>query len=228
MLKIKIKEENLKKSSTELLLENTMNDKLSTIIRSNILENNLWDMEELQKRIVPIIKDCEIFISYSHGDEKLALNLANQLQNKGNKVFIDCYFWKDIDAYLKKYNDKYSKNQNGSYDYSKVNQAASSFYMILSDAIVETIGSAKIFISVIGKSTINDRTYSPWIYLENKIVSKRPNAKMKSKMDLLLNSICNHQKVSFPVINNEYIEAQSFQDILDIMDAYDWSDENES
>ena len=153
------------------------NSKINTRLSENLNEyilnssNGVINMEELQKKVTPIIKDIDIFISYDHADSKKALYLARQLEHYDYKVFLDSLFWENIDEITDSFNRKYNANGN-SLNYQKIKKSISTFNMILTDSIIETVRNSKFFIFVRNQDSKNDsRTKSPWIYLENKIAA---------------------------------------------------------
>lgn len=135
--------------------------------------NGVINMEDLQKKVTPIIKNIDVFISYDHADYKKAYYLAKRLESYGYKVFLDSLFWKNIDKIIDLFNKKYNKNNNGnSLNYQKIKKSISTFNMILTDSIIETVRNSKFFIFIRNQDLQNDyRTESPWIYLENKIAA---------------------------------------------------------
>lgn len=155
------------------------NSKVNTKSLENLNEyilnssNGVINMEDLQKEITPIIKDIDVFISYDHADYEKACYLAKCLEHYGYKVFLDSLFWKKIDKIIDLFNKKYNKNNNdNSLNYQKIKKSISTFNMILTDSIIETVRSSKCFIFIRNQDSENDsRTRSPWIYLENKIAA---------------------------------------------------------
>jgi len=198
MYKIVIDSKKLNIRSEYIFSKSTLNCE----IRDKILEflpsgtDNSINMEDIQKAIVPIVKNIDIFFSYNHDDEIQVKRLAEFFIRKGYRVFLDCLFWKSIDEALDNFNMKYNKNLNGSFDYTKSKLASSTFNMILSDSIIETVKNSKVFVYVKSDSSEKDsRTVSPWIYLENKIANSvsvdkvklfedsKPNPKILFKLD---------------------------------------------
>lgn len=152
-----------------------VNEKLSENLYDYILNssNGVINMEAIQEKVTPIIKNIDVFISYDHADYEKARYLAKCLERYGYKVFLDSLFWKNIDKIIDLFNKKYNANNNGnSLNYQKIKKSISTFNMILTDSIIETVRNSKCFIFIRNQDTENDsRTRSPWIYLENKIAA---------------------------------------------------------
>lgn len=173
LYKLFIDSENIDSSCS---LENSkVNTKLSENLKEYILNssNGVINMEDLQKQVTPIIKGIDVFISYDHTDYKKAYYLAKRLESERYKVFLDSLFWKNIDEITNLFNEQYNLSDDGkSYDYWKAKKTISTFNMILTDSIIETVRNSKIFIFIGNQDLQNDyRTESPWIYLENKIAA---------------------------------------------------------
>ncbi|MGX1195715.1 hypothetical protein [Metabacillus sp. SLBN-84] len=118
--------------------------------------------------------DADIFLSHSHGDQRLTLAFAAMLKdNFGLNAFIDSAVWGYADNLLKKIDEEYCKNETGAtYDYNKRNFSTSHVHMMLSGALAKMMDKAEclIFIntpnSLSTKDVIEKRTKSPWIYNE--------------------------------------------------------------
>lgn len=117
----------------------------------------------------------DVFLSYSHDDEELALLFAGFLKHQfGLKVFIDELFWGSADELLRKLDNKYCKKEKGSYDYSKRNFTTTHVHAMLSTAIARTINNSEVVMFLNSEKSIykvkdeveKDRTLSPWIYEE--------------------------------------------------------------
>lgn len=127
----------------------------------------------------------DVFLSYSHDDEKLALSFASFLKTEFNlNVFIDKLFWGSADKLIYELDNKFCKKSNGTYYYKKRNFTTTHVHAMLSTAIARTIYNSEIIIFINSeKSTYNlkneigkNRTLSPWIYEEiffTSIISKR-------------------------------------------------------
>lgn len=117
----------------------------------------------------------DVFLSYSHDDQEIALLLAGFLRHQfGLKVFIDELFWGSADKLLQSLDERYCKKAYKKYDYKKRNFTTTHVHAMLSTAIAKTIDNSEIIIFLnTEKSTYKlkdeickERTLSPWIYEE--------------------------------------------------------------
>ena len=132
------------------------------------------DATKISEDWFPDVKS-DIFISHSHADENLAINLSGWIySNLGLKCFIDSCVWGYSNDLLKKIDDKYCYQKDSkTYNYSKRNFSTSHIHMMLSTALMNTIDNTEcvIFINTPNSieniyDTVNNSTYSPWIYSE--------------------------------------------------------------
>lgn len=191
-------------------------------VKKILCENINIKMEDLQKKITPIISDCDIFISYSHKDEDLAKNVASSLISLGKKVFLDNLYWGSIDEALKIYDEKNCKLGKDNYSYSKRNKSTAIFHMILIDSIYKTIKTCKTFIFIENKDIFNKdnklyETYSPWIYFEIETANQiAPNYKQ------LVEKYSFENKVTFPIDLKNFVEVKSLESLIDIIRQDDY------
>ena len=193
---------------------------LNLEVEECLMNNSTIRMEELQKNIIPII-NSDVFISYSHKDTKYAKTLAETLQLHELSTFVDCFYWKSIDDALKIYDNLYCKKKSGSYDYEKRNKSTATFHMILADSIIDVVKNSKVFIRLISTnySDSNDRTISPWIYLENKVAELCPNEKIKDNKILVHDSLKEHY-ITFKTTNKGFIDVYNIKELIDILYTY--------
>lgn len=131
----------------------------------------------------------DVFISHSHSDLNKAHFLACWLEtNCGLKCFIDADVWGNAFALLNELDRTHCRYRRDAfgviYDYEEHNLCTSHVFSMLSIALMEAIDNIEcpIFIetgnSVPLKSTIQEKTLSPWIFEEvnfmNKLPRKRP------------------------------------------------------
>lgn len=178
--------------------QNRVIDDLDRITKTCVINAN--DLEELW---FPNI-ECDIFISHSHKDVKLVNKLAMWIYDVFQlKSFIDATVWGHSEVLMKKINDTYSKNNSGGYDYKKVINVANHVNMILMTAILKVIDSSKcvFFLNTPNsispvKDSIEQATYSPWIYSEimfTHIIDK--NRKFKGLDSSLSESLKHHDDI---------------------------------
>lgn len=191
------------------IIEND-NDNLNNKLKKILTENVVLSMEQIQKLITPIIMECDVFISYSHKDEKKAKYIAYELMKTGKKVFFDYLYWGNIDDALKVYDDKNCKKDNNYYSYEERNKSTSIFHMILVDSIWRTIENCKTFILIkTQNSSILEKTYSPWIYLEVEIVNR-----LKPVKSPFLEHYSSKNIITFPLKIDDFIEVNSIDELI--------------
>ncbi|NHB94694.1 hypothetical protein [Photorhabdus cinerea] len=141
-------------------------------IKKFMLKNeiNILDHSSFIKNWFPKT-GCHIFLSHSHGDVEVVTLIANALYLKcGIKSFIDSYFWKNVDAAIMEIDKKYNEISPDLYCYNGSLKTSSNFYMILSNALSESIHESDSFFFICTNynsgSSDKDRkkTFSPWIY----------------------------------------------------------------
>lgn len=139
--------------------------------------------------------ECDIFLSHSHKDEKLAKGLAGWLNRYfGLKVFIDSCVWGYSLELQKKIDDKYCGSKTSAdptlYDYQSVIYSTSHVNMMLSTALTMMLDKAEsVFLlstpNVITVKDTIDQTESPWIYHEismTKMVRKKNLSEYRKKV----------------------------------------------
>lgn len=121
-----------------------------------------------------------IFISHSHKDVNLAKYIANKLYAcYGIKSFIDSEFWGCVDEIISDINHKHFTcgDDNDQLSYEPCMRVASNFYLILADALLDAIrlSDSCWFLntsnSIHCNESLEEATYSPWIYSELKYTS---------------------------------------------------------
>lgn len=155
-------------------LESELTDSFEEILNDVTDENDVISGEDFINTWFPTT-NYDVFLSYSHDDEELALMFAGFLKNRFKlNVFIDSLFWGSADELLWKIDKKYCIKDNGDFDYKKRNFTTTHVHAMLATAIAKTIDSSEIVIFLnSGKSTYKvkeeikkNRTLSPWIYEE--------------------------------------------------------------
>lgn len=136
----------------------------------------------MQKDWFPDVK-ADVFISHSHGDEKLAVALAAWLrENFQITAFIDSCIWEFADNLLLLIDKKHCwQEKTKNYNYNLRNYSTSHVHMMLATALSKMIDKTEcLFFLKTKKSTIEDgiktKTLSPWIYSEieiSKIIQKK-------------------------------------------------------
>lgn len=156
-----------RKNEQKLLID----DFLETVTNAE----GVIDGEQLSRVWFPIDR-YDIFLSYSHTDEDLAMLLVGFLENVFKlKVFMDALVWNSADDLLKVIDNKYCLQEDKKhYDYRKRNFSTSHVHSMLSTAIAKAIDHSEvIFFLNTSNSTYKlkdffttEHTLSPWIYQE--------------------------------------------------------------
>lgn len=144
------------------------------ILRFVTDEHGVIDGSNLQNLNFPFAHPhYDVFISYSHNDEELALYLTAYLRNKRLNVFLDSTIWNSADGLLNAIDRQYSWAEDRiHYDVTKRNFTTSHVHAMLSMAMLEAIRRSEccLFIesphSLTLKSGVETKTLSPWIYEE--------------------------------------------------------------
>lgn len=121
----------------------------------------------------PSIKS-NVFISHSHADRDLAIQLAGWLKEKFHlSSFIDSCVWGYSEDLLKRLNNFYRGDKNKNYDYATVIRTTGHVNMMLSTALTKMIDDCEAIIFINTPSSISAKDYikgnitnSPWIYSE--------------------------------------------------------------
>lgn len=154
-------------------------EKQKTEIRSKlnsyITQDGVIDGAQIQKDWFPQV-NADIFISHSHADEQLAINLACWLYDNFNLVaFIDSCVWGYANDLLKQIDERYCRKETEDlYDYGKRNYSTSHVHMMLMTALNKMIDKTEcvFFLNTENSVLLKDiehKTLSPWIYGEIEI-----------------------------------------------------------
>lgn len=156
--------------SIDLKNKKNIEENLEAFIIDGVIDGTF-----LQEEWFPQI-NADIFISHSHMDLRLVYCLVGWLfENFKLKTFVDSNVWGFSDDLLKKIDDKYCVNkiaESKSYSYEKRNYSTSHVHMMLSVALNKMIDKTEclFFIntpsSVSITDTVQNATFSPWIYSE--------------------------------------------------------------
>lgn len=119
--------------------------------------------------------NADIFLSHSHKDEALAIDLAAWLYQEFRlKTFIDSTIWGNSSELLRKIDDKYCKLSDGeTYSYSMRNQSTTYVHLILATALTKMMDKTECLFFLNTPSSLSissvdnkEKTNSAWIYHE--------------------------------------------------------------
>ncbi|WRG58287.1 toll/interleukin-1 receptor domain-containing protein [Helicobacter pylori] len=134
--------------------------------RKDIILNHRELQEAFFSPFKPQLKNAQVFLSHSHADINMALEVKNYLENQTkHKVFIDSLFWDYKDDVLNKL-ARYD-------DISKIEDA---FTLILRESLQDMIEKCPYFVFLQSKNSVSNQglsqiTYSVWIYEELRIAN---------------------------------------------------------
>jgi hypothetical protein len=151
------------------LIESEIGSNLKEYVKDGVIDGS-----KLSDEWFKTIKS-DVFISYSHNDEEIAMVLSGYLEKEfGLNIFVDSFFWGSADALLKDIDDTYCKKDCGEYDYQKSNFSTSHVHAMLSTAIIKVMDQSEIVIFLntdnsipkVDNTILESYTQSPWIYEE--------------------------------------------------------------
>ena len=159
----------------------------------------------------------DIFLSHSYKDIKLALSVAGKLwEDHGLKVFVDSGVWLNSEDLLKIIDNRYCRStESGLYNYKERNHSTAHVHMMLINSLNNVIDNSEaIFFlntpnSISASDTIQQRTFSPWIFSEieaTKLIKKKTpkrferNTRLFSEYEnnyVALNESTNEMRISY-------------------------------
>ena len=154
--------------------KNALECQVKKILHEVTNADGIIDGEKLSRTWFPV-SHKDVFFSYSHNDEKLALTISGILSDLfGLNIFMDSLIWGSADSLLREIDNQYCKQSDGNYNYTKRNFSTSHVHAMLSTSIMRAMDQTEaIFFLNTSKSSYklkdgfaNENTLSPWIYEE--------------------------------------------------------------
>jgi hypothetical protein len=134
----------------------------------------------------PEIK-ADVFISHSHRDRRLALELAGWLSTTLRITpFVDSDVWGNSDYLLREIDDALCWSaERGVYSYERRNESTSHVHMMLATALSKMIDATECVLFINTPNSITpaeavEKTLSPWIFYELATVAQ---TRRRSPMD---------------------------------------------
>ncbi|QQX45847.1 TIR domain protein [Helicobacter pylori] len=138
--------------------------------RKDIILNHRELQEAFFSPFKPQLKNAQVFLSHSHADINMALEVKNYLENQTkHKVFIDSLFWDYKDDVLNKLAE-YA-------EYDDISGIEDAFTLILRESLECMIKKCPYFVFLQSNNSVSFNqnllkiTYSAWIYEELKIAN---------------------------------------------------------
>ena len=142
-------------------------------LKEYIVDSKTLDGNKIMRDCFPKIDDVNVFISHSHADEDIAIQLANIIyKNLGAKSFIDSMVWDYADELLKEIDNIYCMQDDGYYSYSNRNRTTSYVHMMLATSLTQMMDKCDCIIFIDTPNSLNQKilgettTFSPWIFHE--------------------------------------------------------------
>jgi len=183
-------------------------EKVISLLQSYTIGSGTLNGTKIQSDWFPEI-NADVFISHSHDDEAMALNLAGWLYVAfGIRSFIDSSVWGYAPDLLKLIDDKHCKIEGSDvYDYNKRNGSTSHVHMMLSVALAKMIDRTEcvLFLNTPSSLTIKDATAtvgSPWLYNE---IALCDIVERKTPSTLIKKSSTNFSRIDESRVPVEYI-----------------------
>jgi hypothetical protein len=179
--------------------------KVTSVLDEYLKENKVLDGDKMREDWFPLVK-ADIFISHSHADIDLAINLAGWLYTHFRiTAFIDSMIWGYANELLKQIDAKYCMDSEKKiYYYSLRNNSTSHIHIMLSTALTKIIDKIECFFfiktnnSITTERAINEAgTYSPWIYSEiemSRLVRKKSLKHYRQISDLEMKTFSERNK----------------------------------
>lgn len=174
---------------------------------NNVLSTGFIDGAKVQEEWFPDV-NADVFISHSHRDHKLALQLAGWLQAKhGLRAFVDSAVWGYADDLLWEIDSRWCKMDDGNFSYHLRNGTTGHVHMMLATALGKLIDSTECLMFLNTPNSLRPaevvlgeegkpRTFSPWIYYEisalNLVERKTPSR--------ITNFSEGNKRASFPAV----------------------------
>ena len=202
------------------------------------IDNGCLKATAINNIIYPL-EDCNVFISHSSSDKKIAEKLANWLwSNFHIKSFIDSLFWgciSDLQSEMDKKICNYNPVRN-TWNYSDRNYSTAYVHMLLSNALTEMIRKTECFIFIDSNNSISidldgyeKDTSSPWIFHElytaNTIIPNIPERLSQNKVSLECFNESINKSVGFDV-TKELFGLQALYE-KDLSNWSDWQTDKE-
>ncbi len=200
---------------------------LSSVTNSEDIING----EQLSDVWFPVM-NRDVFISYSHDDEDLALTIAGILDEAfGLSVFVDATIWGSADCLLKTIDDEYCMQKDGTYNYNKRNFSTSHVHAMLTTSIMRAMDQAEaIFFLNTSNSTYKlengfskEHTLSPWIYEEIVCAKLLRERSWEEYRTIRMNEAYHFEKtlnVAYPYDLKEY-KTITFADLVEWVKAWE-------
>lgn len=178
------------------------------------------------------VENTDVFLSYSHNDEDLALIITGILKKKfGLTVFMDALTWGSADNLLRNIDDKYCKKDTGTYSYRKRNFSTSHVHAMLTGAIMRAMDQTEaVFFLNTENSTYQlesgfdiNHTLSPWIFEEILLATVLRHRDWTEYRQQPVNEMAHFQKkldIAYP-LHTDGFATLSFLDVLAWVQAWE-------
>lgn len=174
--------------------------------------------------------EIPIFISHSHKDEELAVNLAGIIYERFKIVsFVDSTVWGHSNDLLKSLDNKYCLNEGkGTYSYEKRNYSTAHVHAMVFNALSMMIDQAECVIflntpnSIVPKSVIGeDATTSPWIYTELEI-SRTIRRRQPQRVASITEAASKRHVVAAEQLNIQFPARTDHLDVVNVSVLTKW------
>lgn len=143
-------------------------------LKEYVVDSKILDGNRIMQDCFPQIDDVNVFISHSHNDEDVAIQLANIIYKSCKaKSFIDSMVWDYADELLKDIDNIYCKDKTtGRYWYNSRNRTTAYVHMMLATSLTQMMDKCDCIIFIDTPNSIEqnvlrgDATFSPWIFHE--------------------------------------------------------------